>query len=371
MITLDMMREALSDDKTVRFNEETVGGETFVIVSYMISNDDLWHKRFGLETRGITFNAKTGQIVSRPFEKFFNVGEKAWTQPHDVANQMRWAYVTEKRDGSMITPVVVNDRVFLKTKKSFCSDVALSAQANMTKEVEELCRDLARGNYTPIFEYTCPDNKVVIDYGSEPEFVLLAVRDNVSGNYWDYDVVREAGKAAGVRVIETYQVTFDEMQEMVETAEGIEGWVIYTPDHRYKIKTKWYCDRHRVLDVRERDIARFAIEESLDDMLPEMSAGGCDMARIEAIARQVAHEVGAIQRSIEDFVYSAKQYEGMDQINYVKEHAGALQKFVFRALRGQDNSEESIKAFWVSRFLPEYSLRSVGNPNFGGRDDEE
>lgn len=371
MITLDMMREALSDDKTVRFNEETVDGEKFVIVSYMISNDDLWHKRFGLETRGITFNAKTGEIVSRPFEKFFNVGEKAWTQPNDVKNQMRWAYVAEKRDGSMITPVVVNGRVFLKTKKSFTSDVALSAQANMTEEVEELCRALARGNYTPIFEYTCPDNKVVIDYGSEPEFVLLAVRDNVSGNYWGINAVREVGEAAGVRVIETYQVTFDEMQEMVETAEGIEGWVIYTPDHRYKIKTKWYCDRHRVLDVRERDIARFAIEETLDDMIPEMEVGGCNMERISELANQVAHELASIFQTIEDLSERAKAYSGMEQIAFIKGEAGALEKFVFREVRGAGNKEAAIRDFWISNYLKKYSLRGVGNPNFGGRDDEE
>ena len=367
---LDKMRLSLGDDKTVRFNTEVVGGIELVIVSYMISNDELWDKPFGREARGITFRADTGRIVSRPFEKFFNVGENSLTQPAHVKQDMQYcSYVADKRDGSMITPVVLDGQVYLKTKKSFYSDVALDAQKHMTAEVEGLCKHCHDFNLTPIFEFTSPRNKVVIDYGEEPKFILLAIRQMDTGAYEDRDTVERLAAVYGVEVVPVQPIGFDEMIDMVDHKEGVEGWVIYTPFARYKIKTKWYCDRHRVLDVRERDIARFALEDVLDDMKPEMVAGGCDMEAIERIENQVAHGLAMIVQSIEDYVFAAKAYEGMDQVKFIKTQCGSLQKFVFRAVRGQENTEEAIKDFYRSRFLGEFSLKSVGNPNFGAQDD--
>lgn len=369
----------LREDPTVRFNVEVVEDVEFVIVAYMISNDDLWQKRYGKETRGTTFHKETGEIVSLPFEKFFNVGEKEWTQPATVAWDMQYtwtSYVAEKRDGSMITGVVVNDKVRVKTKKSFYSDVAIEAQAHLPHAEEKFIKWCARYDLCPIFEFTSPNNKVVIDYGQEPGYTLLAIRSMNDGSYARRDLVESLANTWNIPVVPTADITFEQMQKAVETTEGIEGWVIYAPNGRYKIKTKWYCDRHRLIDIRERDIARFVVEEILDDMIPNLIAGECDMTRVAQIEKSVVDGISELKtiayEAAKDAV-SKFPTVGKEQADYIKslKFPHCLQKHVFRLAKEPDADIDSMFVETYGRvYLKEFSLRSIGNPNFRDPEDE-
>ena len=59
------------------------------------------------ECRGIIFDTATGEILRRPFHKFFNVNERDETQDHRV-DLSRPHAILEKLDGSMIAPFIVN-----------------------------------------------------------------------------------------------------------------------------------------------------------------------------------------------------------------------------------------------------------------------
>ena len=361
----------LRDDPTVRFREEEVDGVGFVIISYMISNDELWKKHLGVECRGITFYADNGDLASLPFEKFFNVNEKEHTQAHIVA-QHRIQSVLDKRDGSMITAALVHGQVRLKTKKTFTSDVAIAVQRDCPPALLDWIGDMLAAGYSPIFEYTAPDSKIVINYGDQPQFVLLAIRDMLTGEYLSYDSMKEKAFPVATVIDNCFDDrTVGDLLDLAQVLEDTEGWVVYTDHGRFKIKTKWYIDRHRMIDVRERDIAGFVLDETLDDLIPSLIAAQADLTIVEEIANKIARELAQLASDVDVQAQFARTYPlGKERADWVNANCGELSKFVHRAARGLENSDESYKSFYRQRYLSDFSLRSIGNPNFRGDDDE-
>jgi RNA ligase len=375
MYKLAQFREALKDIKEVRLAEEVVNGRSFTIVSYMVSNDDIWKIREGLESRGTTFDTETGEVVSLPFEKFFNVGEKAQTQPHMVQEDMYDGfYVAEKRDGSMITPVVVDGDVFLKTKKSFTSDVAKQAQAAMPENVENFCHLMWQLGICPIFEFTCPDNKVVLDYGSEPKFVLLAARFLNNGVYASRDWLESQAFFHELELVPLND--FENLQSIFEHAalvEGVEGWVIYTTRSRYKVKTQWYIDRHGLIDIRERDIAEMALDDKLDDLKSNIAQIGGDIERVCTIEHEVSDAVWQLSQEARTLANEAMCLPvGRERAAFIKARAGELEKLVFKLCSHGPNYDldDLLKNIYRRNYLKSWSLRSVGNPNFSPSEED-
>lgn len=62
-----------------------------------------WEDATRRELRGLTFDLN-GKVISRPYHKFFNLGERPETQP-DVIDLSRPHEILEKLDGSMVRPI--------------------------------------------------------------------------------------------------------------------------------------------------------------------------------------------------------------------------------------------------------------------------
>lgn len=382
------LRETMRDLPAVRFQTQEVFGTEFTICSYMISDPEIWNRKHGLECRGITFD-DFGFIVCRPFEKFFNVNEVASTQEHLIKPlyEMEGTRLQEKRDGSMLTPVVIDDCLVFKTKKSFYSDVALRAQefANTDEYFLEACKECVQEGWTPIFEFTSPESQIVIDYGSTPKFVLLAIRDTNTGNYVypDSRLAKNPWKLfLGVEWIAeevTDRPSWDHLMKIKDEVEGIEGWVIVLPNgQRVKLKTKWYMDRHRLIDLRYRDVAKMVINETLDDLKADALDRGLDLTVLNAIEDQVITEYRMIIEGIEK-----EEAEVLLALSKIGIHPDGTRDFWSRAamtskemfpenfglimskLRGK---EIDYKEIWMDTYCKGYTLRSVYNANFGGDD---
>ena len=106
------------NDPMIRFKEEIVDGKSYTIVSYMIADKSYWDTPLADETRGITFETDTGKCVSRPFLKFFNVGERADTDQASVARDFVQCF--EKRDGCLDENTLIETEDGIKTIKEIC-----------------------------------------------------------------------------------------------------------------------------------------------------------------------------------------------------------------------------------------------------------
>jgi RNA ligase len=133
------------------------------------------------EARGLIFG-RDGNLMSRPFHKFFNVNERAETQTHEI-DMSQPHVIMEKLDGSMVRPITINGYIRWASKMGITS-VGMQAEefvAKNTKYKNFACWCIKEG-LTPIFEWTSPFNQIVLPY-EEENLTLLAVRNNFTGEY--------------------------------------------------------------------------------------------------------------------------------------------------------------------------------------------
>lgn len=136
------------------------------------------------ECRGIIFDSVTGNIIRRPFHKFFNVNEREETQDH-VVDMSRPHVILEKLDGSMIAVFAHEGKLIWGTKMVAQDFHELVEQFVKESDIdyEGFCWDLINSGHTPIFEWMHPQKRIVIDYGKEPTLSLTAIRNIVTGAY--------------------------------------------------------------------------------------------------------------------------------------------------------------------------------------------
>jgi len=136
------------------------------------------------ECRGIIFDSKTGDIIRRPFHKFFNVNERDETQDHSV-DLSRGHAILEKLDGSMIAVFAHEGKLVWGTKMVSQDFHEMVEQFVKLSDIdyEAFCWELINSGYTPIFEWMHPQKRIVIDYGKEPTLTLTAIRNIVTGQY--------------------------------------------------------------------------------------------------------------------------------------------------------------------------------------------
>jgi RNA ligase len=132
---------------------------------------------------------------------------------------------------------------------------------------EKFFEDSVKHGMTPTFEYTAPDNQIVLRY-EKPELRLLAVRHNITGVYQDYEkIAKEYGLPRALQVQEAYG---HELKDFVDAQKDFEGVVIRVGDEFAKIKNAEYLLKHKALDKMrfEKDVIEVCLLGLIDDILP-------------------------------------------------------------------------------------------------------
>lgn len=303
------------DNEFIRVKKEPNG---MTVVCYMLQDDETFegpNAAYERECRGITFY-EDARIASRPFHKFFNIGEREETQPQNL----QWSQVArimDKRDGSMVVPVLLPHGNYFKfkTKKSFSTSEAALA--------DKLCFEnpvyhhwvlwILQSGCTPIFEVTSPRFPIVLRYPKD-ELTLLAIRDNQTGRYvtelgegahWTKDcpfpIVKNVMEEFYGDGVPTRLVSWEKLKAAAETREGIEGWVIqFNSGEMVKLKTKWYCDlHHAVTFTRWRDIARAVCDDKADDLKGAFALTGRSIEPILQVERKIKSRLDAVKLMVE------------------------------------------------------------------------
>lgn len=240
--------------------------QDYRVIDYAYTVDETFVHPMARECRGLKF-APDGRILARPFHKFFNLGEKQqidqidWAQPH---------VVLDKLDGSMVHPCRLGGRLVFMTRMGV-TDQAEAALAAADASVLGLCEEALASGITPIFEFTSPDNRIVIAY-DRPALTLLAARETVSGRYLTHEEALALAIAHGVPLVRDLGPVTDpkEFVAGARALEGAEGYVIaFDNGHRIKVKADAYVLRHRILsDVsQEKNVLAIIVEDGVDDVL--------------------------------------------------------------------------------------------------------
>ena len=297
-VTLDEVKRVLKDND----NYAVVEKPGHVVVNYVKSGNDTHPPVIDRDTavlrelRGMIFHPVTGEVLSRRFQKFFNLGEREDVMNIDISKPH---VILEKLDGSMITPVWV-DGVLRWCTKMGVTDFAEPVEA-FVKKHESIPYDayaqltLAMG-CTPIFEWCTPDpeQRVVIHH-PEPKLVLVAVRVNATGEYdthtYKSGSVENIYRIPQVSVLEP-MTDLDGFVAELRKREDTEGVVIRFDDgHMVKIKTDWYVSLHRAKSLldNERDVVGLILDQKEDDLYPLLSAE--DVEHLREFMKDVWHDL--------------------------------------------------------------------------------
>lgn len=237
----------------------------YTVIDYVFAGADTFDHPARLECRGLKF-AQDGSVLARPLHKFFNIGEKPDTQPH-VIDFGAPHVVMDKLDGSMIHPAIVNGEVVFMTRMGR-TDVARKAERHLP-EVRDWCSYVLSTGKTPIFEWTAPDNRIVVRY-DDSALTLLAVRDNLTGEYWPHETLADTCLPLVTHHSPRHTSAADFLA-YARAIQGAEGFVVRFENGTWvKAKGEDYVLKHRAKDsiLQEKNLLALVLSGGLDDVLP-------------------------------------------------------------------------------------------------------
>lgn len=199
-----------------------------------------------LNSRGIIFNRKTGEVVARPFPKFFNMDQRIDTQERNLPWRSGFR-IFKKYDGWLGILYRDGGQHRIATRGSFKSVGAIWATEFLKKyDLTGLPDDV-----TLLFELICPATKIVVDYGTREDLVLLAAYNRHTGDEYDCEQVEAWGEEFGFTVTESYDRDWlGYCRGQIKSVSGaeLEGFVIrFANGLRVKIKSEDYFRRSALL----------------------------------------------------------------------------------------------------------------------------
>lgn len=255
--------------------------DDYDVVNYIVQSDTTFPPvedaaaAIRRECRGLIFD-KQGNLISRPLQKFFNVNEREETLVQNI-NFTRPHRILDKLDGSMIRPIRIGNSWRLGTKMGV-TDVAMQAEEFIADKPQyskffDFCRSFGEQGHTPIFEWCSRKQRIVIDYPID-ELVLLAVRNNLTGEYLVYEMLEKISREFDLGIVRQFPGTVKSMQDLIDNTrgqEGIEGYVVRFEDGMMvKIKGDWYVQIHKAKEKigKEKNLIAMLLDDNIDDVKP-------------------------------------------------------------------------------------------------------
>lgn len=365
---IDQVRAAIADYPEIVIAERG----PLLVVNYNVNLENTFGTvddplaQLRRECRGLKFCRDTGKILARPFHKFFNLNERVETgidqmdldHPHSIL---------EKLDGSMIHAVQYGNQFRWCTKMGV-TDVSRPVEKFVDRNYNylQLARDLDGLNATAIFEWCSPQQRIVIDY-THDQLILTAVRDTVSGQYWNYEKLRSLGDEYNIPVVKQYLGSVSNMQWLVEHTRGLvdqEGYVVRWADgHMVKIKADQYVLLHRTKDqIRlEKNVVDILVNEGADDLKPLLD--GRDREQFDQFESQfwkgldqtckdleVLYRQGSHHQTRRDFAveFVNRQPAHLRPLLYGMRDSKDVRRLVLDTIRGNTSSQTRVEsARWL------------------------
>lgn len=224
-----------------------IAGETV----YLVTPEQMgivWSKENAI-FRSSIWSAQ-GEPVSLSFRKFTNLTEKlnVFPDPADISD----AQLIEKIDGSALIVSKYKGELIVRTRGTFdARTLDTGYEIDILKKKYPKAFDNTRVNnehYTLIFEWV-GKQKIVIDYGPEPDIILIGCVFHPNYSYLKQSVLDVVGKEIGVRRPKTYKFdTLENAVTSIKETKGVEGICLYFNHGQdiKKIKSSEYLLLHSV-----------------------------------------------------------------------------------------------------------------------------
>lgn len=314
-----------------------------------VQYEKLWDE-ITLQCRGLVTNSN-GEVVARPFKKFFNYEELS---PEQIPNEEYEVY--EKMDGSLGILFNYNGQWVMATRGSFTSPQSIKGWELLQKYNFNRLID----KYTYLFEIIYPENRIVCQYDFE-DLILLGIVETRTGNEVniqfgnDEDIrFKNLINNLGFKVVTLYKTwgeSYDLLKE--EISNDKEGYVIrFRNGFRMKIKGDEYVRLHKILtNISNRDIWEYLKDDRpLDDILDKVPDEFYDWVKNEV---SKLTSMFNITKTIAELTYFKEIKEDMtrkEMAEVVLKKPKDIQPILFALIDNKD-----ISGLIWKRLYPEYS----------------
>jgi len=256
------------------FKDVVMNGTIYRIFNYRLCSYSDFLLPSAVECRGIMFeihgDGTVIDITSRPMQKFWNFRENPFTENVDFS---KVTHAMVKEDGSLISSYIHKGELKLKTKGSLDSDQAIDSMNWLSQEKHKRLYGesfvLSSQGYTVNFEWTSPNNRVVLGYEHDG-LIVLNIRNNFTGEYVPYDQYPPVMKKYAVMDELEFIEDIESFVHEIPAKNGMEGYVLRLDDGQMvKIKTEWYMARHRAKDSinTPKNLFKAIVGEEIDDII--------------------------------------------------------------------------------------------------------
>nr|DAV36650.1 MAG TPA: putative kinase [Caudoviricetes sp.] len=206
--------------------------------------------------RGLTLDMN-GEILTIGYEKFFNykqLSDKDFYHYYDDKFREEFSElhddhiynVWEKLDGTFLTLGLDDNRFVAATSASTMTEFSKNAQEYFenhpySDEIKQFIRD---ENMCLFFEYTSPENQIIIPYDKE-EYTLIGARKKDINDHRIHFLSEEKLDELGLSSARRERMTLDGLLEYQRTNRETEGFVVQNEYGRLiKFKTDYWFEKH-------------------------------------------------------------------------------------------------------------------------------
>jgi RNA ligase len=305
-----------------------------------------------VQCRGLVTNSR-GEIVARPFSKFFNYEELT---PEQIPNEYFDVY--EKMDGSLGILFNYNGEWILATRGSFTSEQSIKGR----QLLEKYNYNRLNPDYTYLFEIIYTENRIVCVYDFE-DLVLLGMVHTLTGNEvnihnTDNEDIRLKNLLNNlgfnlVTLYKTWGEGFDELKN--EISKDREGYVIrFKNGFRMKIKGDEYVRLHRILtNISNRDIWEYLKDgKSMDEILDKVPDEFYDWVR--NTKNELVSQYQTLEREYQWIFKIINRAQGIEERKVFAEYAKRYKYpgLLFNMLDDKDYSEQIWKLIYPTYSKP-------------------
>jgi hypothetical protein len=212
-----------------------------------------------------------GSLISAGFPKFTNWGENPEHFPLPIS--LKDCVATEKIDGSLLILSKYKGQFIIRTRGTIDAsqmDNGYELESFKQTILSKLNDGEETWNYSILFEWYSPNNRIVIRYADEPRWYLVGFVDHSDYSLAQQELLDTMAKRYDFLRPEIY--SFDSIPDLlilVEKWDGKEGVCLYSNHDQsiHKIKAANYLIKHRLKEEFSslEKVLEFYISEGCPD----------------------------------------------------------------------------------------------------------
>ena len=284
-----------------------------------VQYDGLWDD-VTLQCRGLITEDKSGTILVRPFNKFFNYEELVGKG--FIPSKGDYVYVQEKMDGSLGILFCYEGDWIMATRGSFTSEQAIKGMEIIKRKYPVFDRAWLQ-EYAYLVEIIYPENRIVVDYGKEKITFLSAVLNEGFAGWKPTDetelhwttacsifAANGIKKSDIVKTEQHFNFSDDLYKSLKEKNEkNKEGFVLrfFPGNFRMKIKFEDYIALHKIMTNLSTTSVWEVLSsgESMDNLLKGVPDEFFN--KIKEYETELLNEFSALKAEYEDHFESIKR----------------------------------------------------------------